>query len=256
MAISILLLNCYPLDTKSKHTIYALKYGESYYPAKLIHTTLQASRVKINWLAYLVKDSRAGLTLIDCGFSDANWVRRFQLWNFKAVDQILADMGVQPNDVDTIILTHTHFDHAMDVDKYPRAKVYLHKVEAENPQEPLVAKRLQAVRRSHRLVTIKSPTTLASGLELIPVSGHTPGSLVVKLQMESKLAVFTGDECYSAAACRAKIPLPVVSAYSRANNQAFIESLAGVEAIFAGHEPDLENGQWLNPWIFRFEGLF
>lgn len=251
--IIILVIFCYGSRYSAGYTIYALKYAESEYPANLINTKQKTALVTLNWLAYLVKDPTDRLTLIDCGFSEQNLVKRFKLRNFKPVHAILTDLQIKPEKISTIVITHTHFDHALDMDKYPNAKIFLHRHEADNPLEPLLAPRLKVAQNRGRLFLFESPLLLESGLKLIPVRGHTPGSTAVWLKQPKYTAVFTGDECYSAAACQERIPLPKVSAHSVASNEAFMKSIIGIDWIFAGHETDLQRGQWLNRHVFLVE---
>ncbi|MDO5861495.1 MAG: MBL fold metallo-hydrolase [Thermoplasmata archaeon] len=46
---------------------------------------------------------------------------------WPAVKTSFRQIGIFPEDVDTIILTHTHSDHVGNLKRYPKAKVYVHK---------------------------------------------------------------------------------------------------------------------------------
>ena len=43
----------------------------------------------------------------------------------------LKELGYDKDDVTKIILTHKHMDHSGEINKFPNAKVYLSKTEAE-----------------------------------------------------------------------------------------------------------------------------
>lgn len=46
---------------------------------------------------------------------------------WPAVKTSFRQIGIFPDDVDTVILTHTHSDHVENLRRYPKAKVYVHK---------------------------------------------------------------------------------------------------------------------------------
>lgn len=231
--------------------IYALKYGESLYPAKLVNTPSRDAKVRLNWLAYLVEHSDGKRTLIDCGFSDKKLLRRFAIEKFHSLTDILSGLGITPGQIDRVILTHTHFDHALDLDKFPAAQVFIHPSEIKNPEEPALRPVLAALGSQGKLTAVKEKTTIA-GLVLEPVRGHTPGSLAVRTNVRGHAVVFTGDECYFAAACRAGIFLPPGAVYAAQANRRFIQGISPQEEILTGHETELKNGRWLSDYVFFF----
>ncbi|MBX3721862.1 MAG: MBL fold metallo-hydrolase [Turneriella sp.] len=224
--------------------IYALKYGESLYPAGLVNSDAPGKYVPLNWLAYLV-ETPSGKTLVDCGFSDAKLLKRFGIQKFKPVTRILKDLGISADKIDTIIITHTHFDHALDVDKFPNARIVLHAKEYAAPEEAALVNVLPKL----KVETVSAPAVFGE-LSVEPVMGHTKGSLIVWLRARN--TVFTGDECYFAAACRKKIPLPAGAVFSADTNRRFIENLSPQAVILTGHETALQNGRWLNGHVFLF----
>lgn len=46
---------------------------------------------------------------------------------WPAIKTSFKQIGIFPDDVDTVILTHTHSDHVGNLKRYPKAKVYVHK---------------------------------------------------------------------------------------------------------------------------------
>lgn len=231
--------------------IYALKYGESLYTAKLVNTPSRDAKVRLNWLAYLVEHSDGKRTLVDCGFSDPKLLRRFAIQKFRSVTDILSSLSILPGQIDRIILTHTHFDHALDVDKFPQAQIILHTKEFTDPEEPALKPVLTALKGTGRIHTTTEATTIG-GLKIEPALGHTPGSLVVRVAHAGKDIVFTGDECYFAESCHAGIPLPAGAVYSAKANRQFIQSLSPQVVILTGHETEFRNGRWLTDYVFFF----
>lgn len=60
--------------------------------------------------------------LVDCGF-DEPWIPRFGFYDFEAPETVLAKVGVSPEDVETVFVSHMHFDHVNNLHRFPNARV-------------------------------------------------------------------------------------------------------------------------------------
>jgi N-acyl homoserine lactone hydrolase len=255
LAFLAFVAGCLTSGTKAEppFQVYALKYAESEYPANLVNSRKAAGKVYMHWLAYLIKSRDGALTLVDCGFSDPGLVKRFRLRNFKPIVEILHDLGIAPREVQRIVLTHTHFDHALDVDLFSAAGVYVHESEAVNPEEQSLATKFAALSGQNRLHRVGHRIQVAEGLEAVHIGGHTRGSLIVRTTGLAKQLIFTGDECYFAAECVAGVALPPAAAFDRAKNQAFVRSLPADSTLLTGHEPHRSGGRWITAEIFLLD---
>jgi glyoxylase-like metal-dependent hydrolase (beta-lactamase superfamily II) len=117
----------------------------------------------------------------------------------------LAKVGVKPEEIDIVILTHLHWDHVGEVSKFPNAEFIVSKVELrfaldptpalyvayEAPQigmEPLFLKVMT------RLKTVEmKEKEIVDGVRVIPLPGHTPGSMGVVVDTEKGPYVIVGD---------------------------------------------------------------
>lgn len=68
--------------------------------------------------------------LIDVGTDAANEYtkilsERDSITNWNPPEKILANIGLKPEDIDTVILTHAHYDHMNNMDSFPNAHFYL-----------------------------------------------------------------------------------------------------------------------------------
>jgi glyoxylase-like metal-dependent hydrolase (beta-lactamase superfamily II) len=99
----------------------------------------------------------------------------------------LAGAGVAPQDVDTVVLTHTHGDHYRSLHLLPRARVL-----ASGPE--VVAWRARGAPDGELLQRL-TPTaaSLAPGVRLLLTPGHTPGSASVLVAQAGQLVAIVGD---------------------------------------------------------------
>jgi N-acyl homoserine lactone hydrolase len=96
--------------------------------------------------------------------------------------------GVKPDDVTDVVLTHAHYDHAVNFTLFPNAAVWIgaHELQwaaAQPPGfNPLPELYVRELATSARVRRIDDAGEFLPGLQAVPAPGHTPGHLL-----------FTGD---------------------------------------------------------------
>ena len=110
----------------------------------------------------------------------------------------LRELGFAPEDVSDVVYTHLHGDHIgwTSVDgrvTFPNAT---HRCDARDlahfygPDEGVTIRLMAA---ADRIETWDGDETLAAGVDLRPMPGHTPGSTVVVLSSGTQRALLLGD---------------------------------------------------------------
>jgi glyoxylase-like metal-dependent hydrolase (beta-lactamase superfamily II) len=156
--------------------------------------------------------------LVDTGFGDEANQRRLSA---KYRDTVwvtpvaaLARLGVPADAIDTILLTHRHFDHAGAVDCFPDAHVYIQRREVAayeaalrlparfsfllKATDPNLLDTLEARGRRHLLTLVDGDLDPLPGVALRPAfDTHTPGSqyMCVDNGADGRW-VFPGDNVY------------------------------------------------------------
>jgi glyoxylase-like metal-dependent hydrolase (beta-lactamase superfamily II) len=159
----------------------------------------------INSFAFVEDDG--SVTLVDCGL---RWTTKRLLAGLEAV-------GKGPGDVQRILITHAHFDHAGGLKKMVAAtgaEVTAHEADAgylrrgvPAPSENLVARiysRLpgQGITSAPvtHTVTDREILDVAGGLEIIHTPGHTPGH--ISLLHRPTGVLITGDAIFNVGGLR------------------------------------------------------
>jgi glyoxylase-like metal-dependent hydrolase (beta-lactamase superfamily II) len=113
-------------------SIWLLEYGRTSTHARAasIYTAFNAGLVEVPY-SYVLVRGRGHAFLVDTGCgSTSTEVQRtataaFGVGSLQPPEVVLAEVGLTPADIDTILLTHMHFDHSGDVERFPNAVVYV-----------------------------------------------------------------------------------------------------------------------------------
>jgi N-acyl homoserine lactone hydrolase len=136
-------------------------------------------------VCYLVQTGDGKNILIDSGLPEILPEDDHEFENGRDVIQQLADIGLKPDDIGTIISTHYDGDHAGRHAAFTKAQYVVQRVHhldaATNPRFADV--RSQWDQPMERIRLVDGDTELLSGLELIETSGHVLGhqSVLVRL---------------------------------------------------------------------------
>ena len=121
----------------------------------------------------------------------------------RALVRALAERELTPADIDSMVLSHGHWDHIQNVDLFPRATVFLHAAERRYPQAPDPDDLATPAWTKYLLAgldvrEVREGDQVADGVSVIELPGHTAGSIGLLTQTEDGRAVLSGDAVSSA----------------------------------------------------------
>lgn len=147
--------------------------------------------------------------LVDVGIGE-KWTEK-QRAIFAIRNTPANELGIEPEQITDIILTHLHFDHAGGISRYksgspeelelvyPQATVHVQKANFENAANPNVKERASylqencAILRGAKLRLLEGKTEVFPDLWVHTFNGHTRGQQTVELRDGETSLVFPTD---------------------------------------------------------------
>lgn len=107
---------------------------------------------------------------------------------------------VKPEQISDILITHSHWDHIDDIDKYTKSRIYLSqktfdKAVAENCES--TRRCLQDAKVNNRICIVGSGMKLLDTFIYEKVGGHAEDSGVFFFEHGDDEYCIVGDECFS-----------------------------------------------------------
>ena len=156
--------------------------------------------------------------LIDTGLGDKLRPKDIEVFGIERKVGLLGELaalGVAPEQVDVVVDTHLHFDHAGGNTRlvggdiaptFPRAKYWVQRGEWEDAMHPnertrstYLRENLEPIRESGQLQLFDGPTEIARGISWVMAPGHTPFHTCVLIECGRESILFTVDVCPFAA---------------------------------------------------------
>jgi glyoxylase-like metal-dependent hydrolase (beta-lactamase superfamily II) len=239
------------------YKMYALSYGSGIYSEKYMIEGGDIQKVPIEFLFFIVVGGQKKI-LIDTGSEDQDMLKNFGVADPRSPMSLLNTLGIQPEEITDIILTHAHWDHAGTLSQFPQARIWLQKTEFEH----IITRRLNEERRFMNgykyddlqvLEKLKQENriNLVSGNhEILPCittflaqNTHTPGSQFVTVKTVTGTFVFSGDNAYLYENIEQNIPIG--DTLSKMNNLRTIKDMIDIASsknmIIPSHEPKIFN---------------
>ena len=180
----------------------------------------------------LLIETPDALVLVDTGLGNKEDPKFREIYGVEndgtptRLEDAIRAAGFSPDDIDTVINTHLHFDHAggntfRDADgitrlSFPRARYIVQKGEFdwahwpnERTQASYLAHSFDPVAEAGKFTFLEGETELMPGIAVLPTPGHTPHHHSVLISSGGEIALYLADLVPTSA----HLPLPWIKGY-------------------------------------------
>ena len=204
----------------------------------------------MDYFVWLIRDGMRHY-LVDTGFNESTARERGRQF-LRCPIESLAAFGLAPQDVNDVIVTHLHYDHAGNLRRLPHARIHLQ--ENEMHYACGCNMRFDTLRHAYavedvvdvvrgvydkRVNFLHGHEEIAPGLQVLLIGGHTQGLQSVRVHTERGWVVLASDASHYYDNMQMHSPFPIV--YNVADMLAGYEILAkyaeSPDHIIPGHDP-------------------
>lgn len=123
------------------------------------------------------------------------------------IEEELAQLNLKPEDIDTVLMTHLHNDHAAGLTKpegdsfvsvFPNATIHVSAIEWDEMKNPNIRSRNTYFKENWEPIvgqveTFEGEKTLFGAITLIHTGGHSNGHAVIKMERDGETLLHMAD---------------------------------------------------------------
>lgn len=133
--------------------------------------------------------------------------RNYGVTEESKIEQSLNELGLTMKDIDALLMTHLHFDHACGLTKwegeqlvptFQEADIYVSEIEWDEMRHPNIRSRNTYWKENWKAVqdrvkTFKQQLEVAPGVKMIHTGGHSAGHSIVTIEQDGELLIHMAD---------------------------------------------------------------
>ena len=241
-------------EAKGLKAVYALRYGElgtwPNYGVFWMGDPRFSSNQPVTPIAmyfWLIQTSDHNI-LVDTGCGP-DWASRYN--PYETPESLLTKVGLKPTDIDTVIISHPHFDHVDALPLFTKATTYIQRAAyqftTEGAPESSFLRTSGFPRKKDslmllemlwdgRLKLLDGDIELFPGIRVIKVDGHFPGLMITVVQTKAKPVILASDSVHQYVELERNIPTGMYqgSLKDTAMAMEIVSALDGI--VVAGHD--------------------
>jgi N-acyl homoserine lactone hydrolase len=187
--------------------IYSLYYGKAECPKEVLTAGVDVGlKIWVPYMGYLL-DNGSTKILVDTGIHE-RFIVDGKAWGglraeagSKYVSDSLEKIGVKPDDIEMVLYTHLHNDHAGASHLFKNSLHVFQDDEWKNLVDPIPAQKLRGdydpgtipVLQESNCLRVFGDGEIMAGIKFYKSPGHTLGSMVVAVETQKGVYVITGD---------------------------------------------------------------
>lgn len=234
------------------YEIFAVRYATVDRLARenFVSTDLPDAPMPMDYFIWAIRGPDQNV-VVDTGFTEAAAKARKRRYLHCPIDG-LRRIGIDPETVQHVVMTHLHYDHAGNLGRFPAALFHLQETELTFVTSKFMLHRalrhayniediVNVVRILHegRIVLHCGFGEVLPGITLHHIGGHTAGLQAVRVHTSRGWVVLASDATHFYANLRERSPFPIVQDVgAMLEGYGRLETLAdGPDHIIPGHDP-------------------
>ena len=114
-----------------RYEVYAVRFATlaNFPVSSLVAGADRSRRMDIAMMIWVLKGIDGRTAIVDSGFHRDRYFTQFTVKDFIKPSDAIAPLGIKPDDVTDLLLSHMHWDHAGGIDLFPKARIWVQKEE-------------------------------------------------------------------------------------------------------------------------------
>jgi len=254
LALAIVGIATMPIKAPPTYEVYAVRYATlpRFRVSALIAGADTSRRMDIAMMVWVIKGGGRTI-LVDAGFHRDDFVSRWHPTDFVPPSEAIGKLGLKPDDVTDVIISHVHWDHLDGIDLFPRAKVWIQREEFEHHLDSSGvvkdraidagdAKILAGIARDGRVMLVDGDgKEIIPGVTVYTGGKHTFASQFATVNTAAGTVVVASDNAYLYENLAKHLPIAqTLDSVSNLRTQTRMTTLASdPRLIVPGHDPDV-----------------
>ena len=133
------------------YEVYAVRYATlpGFRVSGLLAGADTSRRMDLAMMVWVIRGGGRTI-LVDAGFHRDDFVNRWHPTGFVPPSDAIGRLGIKPEDVTDVIISHVHWDHLDGIDLFPRARVWMQREEFDHHLDSTGARARSRHRRRRR----------------------------------------------------------------------------------------------------------
>jgi glyoxylase-like metal-dependent hydrolase (beta-lactamase superfamily II) len=198
------------LGATPRYEVYAIRYAtiERFPVAALVAGADTTRRTDIAMMVWLARAPGGRNVLVDAGFYREKFVERWRPVAYEQPSAALRRIGLRPEDVTDVVVSHVHWDHLDGADLFPNARIWIQRAEFDYyldstgrrraaAIDSLDAAMLAGLARAGRVQLVAGDSVeILPGITVYTGGRHTFASQYATVQTASGVVVLASDNAY------------------------------------------------------------
>jgi glyoxylase-like metal-dependent hydrolase (beta-lactamase superfamily II) len=235
------------------YEVYAIRYATipNFRVSSLVAGADTSRRLDLAMMVWLLEGTDGRKVLVDAGFHRDDFVRRWRPTDYLTPGEAVSRLGVQPDEVTDVIISHVHWDHLDGIDLFPKARVWVQREEFEHHLDSAGtvkdraidagdAKMLAGIARQGRLMLVDGDAKeIVPGITVYTGGKHTYASQYASVRSAAGTVVVASDNVYLYENLARRVPIAQTldSASNLAAQRRMLSIASDPRLIVPGHDP-------------------